>query len=144
MEIAAFVTGGIVALAGRAVVVSVAASHAQPAQPPPPPPPPPPMSFKKPRVRARSHVIPADFDFTQSYIGLNRCEKEEEQGGVTISKPIEVTMSRSAPTFVKDPELLNQTRLRHVDVVRPQIPDRNDSEICRLLGEGKTKLKSVL
>jgi hypothetical protein len=37
---------------------------------------------------------------------------------------------------------VNTARLKHVTVDRPKIPDRNESEICRLLEIGKTKLKA--
>lgn len=84
-------------------------------------------------------AMPTNIDLSQSYMGTNRCEKEPEGASAPASG-----LSLSAPSFTRDPDLVNVARLRHVDIiVRPGVPERNASEICRLLEMGKSRLKSV-
>lgn len=141
MEIAAFLSGGIVALAGKAMFDTVTTPSDKTLMPPPPPPPPPPMQKRKPKVMMYVNRIPAGMDLSQSYFGAGRCEKETE--GIPINNAPAVGMSKSSPPFIRDPNLVNTSRLKHVETVKVVVPERNASEICRLLELGKTKLKSA-
>lgn len=146
MEIATFISGGVLALVSRALYDTVVSSNTKIT---PPSPPPLPMQLllpksrvphiQKPRVKMFVSVIPADADLTQSYIGYNRSEMEPSDN-VPIPARIEM-MTQSAPPFTRDPNLVNVTRLKHIEPVRPKVIERNESDICKQLELGKTKLK---
>lgn len=150
MEIATFISGGVLALVSRALYDSVVTSRTQnPVSVPPPPPPPMQLLLpkprvahpQKPRVKMFVNVIPAGADLAQSYIGYNRSETDPSDN-ILIPVPAKADMmSLSDPPFTKDPNLVNVSRLRHIEPIRQKVVERNESEICKQLELGKTRLK---
>lgn len=148
MEITAFLSGGILALAGRAVydaVARTARSPSQAAAAAPPPPPPPPLPKKRPKVVLHTDGKPiVAEDLTMSYFGVGRTEVSAPMAVPCNGECVRTAASKSAPpSFVRDPKLVDLSRLKHIcHVERPRIPDRNDNDVCKQLEIGKSRLRS--
>lgn len=150
MEITAFLSGGILALAGRAVYDAVARTARSPSQTSaPPPPPPPPLPKKRPKVVLHTDGKPiVAEDLTMSYFGVGRTEVSAPMaipdGTQCSGECVRTAASKSAPpSFVRDPKLVDLSRLKHVcHAERPRIPGRNDNDVCKQLEIGKSRLRS--
>lgn len=154
MEIVAFFSGGAVALAGKAVYDTVCGPNTVPLPPPIPPAPPPlpptlqnsaPLkSFSRahaPKVRMFvPKIMPCLIeDLTVSYLGQGRAANKETSVSATIP------LAPNTSAFVKDPNLINKGRLKHVEISRPkpQPFKPNEDKLCELFELGKIKLKKT-
>lgn len=132
MSIAAFIAGGVFALAGRAVLDKVVS--ATPAALPPPPPPPMPSPAEQRRSRPKPKVI----------VRINSTWPPPEVAvGTTVVITTQTTALCSERTFLRDPDLVNPGRLRKV----PRPPEErrqkviNEDATCALLQKGHSQLR---
>lgn len=156
MEIVAFISGGAVALAGKAVYDTVLGPNSVPLAPPIPPPLPPTLLNSAPTLKSFSRarapkvrmfvpkIMPCLIeDLTVSYLGQGRVDKRPLDCLLSIAAPAQNAANTQA--YVKDPNLINKSRLKHVEISRPkpQPFKPNEDKLCELFELGKIRLKKT-